>query len=92
MGININIYNAVLFYLAWLLCVTGGNYFAIVTCIVALAIHLRLDCPYVSLSASQWDLPCVIPKESLFPTVTATRYLKSTGLKQATGTRCNFPA
>jgi hypothetical protein len=41
MGININIYNAVLFYVAWLLCVTGGNYFAIVTCIVALAIHLR---------------------------------------------------
>ncbi len=41
MGININIYNGVLFYIAWLLCVTGGDKVAIVTSALVIAIHLR---------------------------------------------------
>lgn len=41
MGININIYNAILFNVAWLLCVLGGNKVAVITSVVALVIHLR---------------------------------------------------
>lgn len=41
MGININIYNAMLFHFAWLLCVIGGDTVAIVTSFIVLAIHLR---------------------------------------------------
>ena len=41
MGINLNIYNAILFNIAWIVCVLGGDTFAVFTLIALLYMHVR---------------------------------------------------
>ena len=41
MGININIYNALLFQLAWFACVMGGDQVAVVVTAIVFVLHMR---------------------------------------------------
>lgn len=41
MNVNSKIYNALLFNIAWLLCVKFGDAVAVITCIVVLVLHFR---------------------------------------------------
>lgn len=41
MGININIYNALLFQIAWLACVIGGDQVAVCVAAIVVLVHLR---------------------------------------------------
>ena len=52
MGININVFNVLLFQLGWFLCVLGGDQIALIAVPVILLLHLG----YINDQAGEWKL------------------------------------